>query len=465
MNATSFVVSDISMSFANSNMQISVTANLDQSVMANPSFDDSIVGSAPYSVDTYITFNGRSAQCNYPSSLWIDSAASAGNCVDNYVLPVSWSQAVANCGFQPSESASNVYEQTMTVLRNYRMTDGSDPIIRSESVTRLLQINFPTSVTVTNDVVVLGVLHNVETIQSVSYEPTSSTWTVAIAIQNQAPYKLVSFSSVDVQGGVQSRYIGGSAFLADSDCTENSANCNQNQMIQFSACDALSGQVSFTYTVSCENSSDPDCVPPTGTFQIVTNLNTGTSCPVINTISFDQESLQSFSDSSVTNPQASFNNNQFAYFGALVHSSEANIVSLTVSGVCLQYHGAGTCFPVEFQTFPSVNGYDPVFGIDMSQTTSLNPGTGQTWSVLATIDVQFENVQVTRSATAPQQIGIHSAITVNGNSESSLAKPSQSKTNVTYVAVIASLGAAVVVAVIVVVVVLLKKKVIVAAAV
>jgi hypothetical protein len=199
------------------------------------------------------------------------------------------------------------------------------------------------------------------------------------------------------------RYVPGSDTLSDqSGCQNNTQVCTQIQAASFTDCSPLSGTFIFTYGVVCDV-SEPDCVPPVGTAIVSTTINTGSSCPVTHTISFSSLSLSSFADSGATDAQAAFNDNSIGYFGADIQSDEAVIVSRTVTSVCLQYHGVGTCVPVNFNDEPSVNGLDPVFSVDMSQTLAISTATGQSWTLSATIAVQFEGA---KRQVNSQQVGI-----------------------------------------------------------
>jgi len=153
--------------------------------------------------------------------------------------------------------------------------------------------------------------------------------------------------------------------------------------------------------------------------------------------------------------QTSFDVDQVAYFGGFVQSVEAVIASRSVASVCLQLEGSGTCYPVAINILTSTNGFDPVFSIDLSQVQTITPASGQSWSVIATIDVQFQGA---KRAVYTQSLGLHSTITVDAP-KSGVAKPSSpAGTSTIYIAVIAALAGVVAITAGVVAAVVIKKK-------
>jgi len=295
---------------------------------------------------------------------------------------------------------------------------------------------------------------------NVDSSPSNNNWAIGISIDNPPPFKLFPHSIQFGTSGLEGRVQNDSAVLVDgAGCTNNSQSCQQTQKLAFIGCEPIIGNVTFTYNVVCNDPSS-SCVPPSDVVTVTSMLQTGSGCPIAHTIGFSVANLASFADSGLTQPQATFNDDQTAYFGADIQSTEAVITSFDVHSVCIQLlSGNISCVPVTVQTLPPVNGYNPVFSIDMSQTTLASRQSGQVFIIEATIDVQFEGE---KRSIFSQPAGLRSSVQILKPQVISPATPakksSSSNTSTIYIAVIAALGGIVVVGIIVAVVVVLKKR-------
>ena len=134
----------IGISVANTQLTVAVAATIEQTKYANPSSDDSLVASAPYSLENRIQFGASATPCDYPQSLsskpWTHTSAGA-TCVDEWKLTVPWASAIADCGFKDPEG-DHTYTQTITASRKYQLPDLGDgvPITRTESITKQVTV-------------------------------------------------------------------------------------------------------------------------------------------------------------------------------------------------------------------------------------------------------------------------------------------------------------------------------------
>jgi len=295
---------------------------------------------------------------------------------------------------------------------------------------------------------------------NVDSDPSTNEWSIGLSINNPSPFKM-SQHLTTFSDGLQERVVNGSDVLVDGiGCSSNSQSCSQSQRMSFNGCDSLSGNVTFTYNVVC-NVPSPDCVPPSDQVSVTVGLHTGTGCPVTHTVSFTSTTLASYSDPELETPQSDFNDDQTAYFGAYISSNEVTITSFDISSVCLQLENEnGSCVPVTFQSLPPTSGFNPVFSVDLSQSTSISAQSGKTFSVQSVIGVFFEGEQ--KRSVFTQQVGIHSSIqlksTTSPSQRETPASVKSSSASTIYIAVIAVLGGVVVLGGVIGVVVYLKKK-------
>lgn len=128
-------------------LNVTVAANLETSPLSFPSTNDS-ASALPYSLDTVIFFGNSSAfsACSYPGPLWSVTSATSGDCRDVFSAVMRWQSALTLCGF--TDTAGDwQYQQTLTVRRQYLLgVQDSQNITRTEEITNVLSVVFPTSV-------------------------------------------------------------------------------------------------------------------------------------------------------------------------------------------------------------------------------------------------------------------------------------------------------------------------------
>jgi hypothetical protein len=370
-------------------------------------------------------------------------AATADSCKDRLTVQFSWSDAKSKCGFaaiNSSDSNYKVYQQTITVIRMYKLQDlrQGQSVSRNESSTNVLSIQFPTEVSLqtSSTTQVTGEIEVISAITQISFDPTSEEWSLAVDTSVQAPFTLTQ-PAISAQSGqilTDNRSITNSVGLATVEgCNNNNADCQQRTSMKFQqgnaavACDALSGTVSVTYHVACAQGQTSAC-PLIGneTVTIQVTLSTGSSCPATDNIQFSTLSLSSFADAGATIARTGFITNQLGYFGAIVESSDAQIATKTVknNSVCFQI-GTGACQTVQVSTdYPASGQYDPIFSVDFEAAANAavfsqlytGANSAQQYSVKAVILVTFTGATSKRSighgkrAADPQELDIFTEI-------------------------------------------------------
>eukprot|EP00027_Filamoeba_sp_ATCC50430_P016266 CAMPEP_0168568732 /NCGR_PEP_ID=MMETSP0413-20121227/15740_1 /TAXON_ID=136452 /ORGANISM="Filamoeba nolandi, Strain NC-AS-23-1" /LENGTH=988 /DNA_ID=CAMNT_0008601099 /DNA_START=9 /DNA_END=2975 /DNA_ORIENTATION=- len=385
-----------SMDYQGYNLYINVDAPLQETAIVNPAYGNS-PNTYPYSLETLIYFGSTPQSypnCTFPvRPVWSDLAATYPSCVDSYTTNLTWAYARTYCGFIAANNTKN-YTSQITMSRRFINSNGKE---RTEQTARILNVVFPTEVTVTESFVTISFPSAglAATITFVDYNPSDDRWVVHVATEVDASYYISNSSSVaSVTSTLAS--LNRVPTLQVSPCTINGLTCSQTLTYTFpqgtapDACLGLVGSVVTDINIGCAVGS---CAP-TNISQLALQLDTADSCPITDTIDFSIAALYSFRDAALAFDTTIFDNNDIAYFGADVQSTEAIIQSRSVKSgsVCFK-NGTAPCVPVQYTTLTSTNGKDPVFSVNFADPANQAVFGGivdpTAFTVKATIQVSF----------------------------------------------------------------------------
>jgi hypothetical protein len=423
-------IADIS--YVHPSLTININANLQANSFVDPSSNTPTLqdNTTAISMQTIVVFgDGSHPECDYPNGnqgvAWNDLAATSDTCSDKFVGVVSWTDAKTKCGFV-DVYGNRTYEQTIHITRTFYLgTIRGEAIFRNETISRTLQVIFPTEVDIfSSRTQVTGAPGILSALTGVSFDPSSTPekWTVTFQTSVQAPFKLSNPTLFSVTNQLLSdeRYINGSHLLVDlSQCNNNSLDCTQQVSVNFGqglagdACDALAGNITLQFEVTCSEGLGINCPIQTPEIALVTViLQTGDSCPVTEQIRFTVTNITAYGDAAVTRLQTSFLTSATVYFGADVQTDQAVISSRLVksNSVCISLStNTLQCTPVNYTVEASAGGKDPVFAIAFSQNSAIfgaldsGVASSEYYVVKATIQVFFEE---TTKRNSPEEMEV-----------------------------------------------------------
>jgi len=387
-----------------------INATLDHTMYVDPSssspstVDADTVG---FSLGTFITWTGSApeSQCNYPStdssreSFWKKVPAAVGQCKDTWVLNAAWALARASCGFSLN-SATGVWSNEVRVERGYSIpfntTFKRSSLTRTESVSFIVAITFPTEVTIDTGVTVSGARAALvqKALSDTEYIASLNLWRVDITTYTKAPYHLVLQSS-DASSGFSGRNPYSNSSNIDR-CDSNTANCYQLFTTYIQGCELLNGDLDIPVNIACNDASGSGCTSTTDHVVLTVTLSTRSACNATTSVDVQQKTLTSYDASTLSSASitSSFNLMDTAYFSAFINSSDATITERTLNSLCfvLNPTTSSTCTAVTWTTIASSDPKkDPAFSVDLEQLSSLTSySTAQSFEVRATVGLKWE---------------------------------------------------------------------------
>jgi hypothetical protein len=421
-----------SVKVANDTFFLTLTAELDQSPYVDPTANTLNAvdpNSVAYAEQTTISFGGSSPACNYPSTsstpVWQKPALTSGNCFDDWSLSLNLASAVTQCGFE-YDASSKLFTQDVTITRVYSLpwnvpeqerNAKRDVLLRNESETFSVALNFPSEVSVATNVNVTGP-HDVfiSAIVLLNYTDSSNTWKVQIQTYTAAPYKLSApIISADGEINADGRLAGSTTIQNLGPCNSNSEGCAQLITTYLSGCNALSGDIFANVTPVCSGAIGNTCPAIDSTSLIRATVNTDNSCQAVATINVQTLQLTPFHDNTLQLAQVFFHASDIAYFGAHINSTDAIIATKTLEYVCMIFNPTHTnsdrCINVTFATIASTNGKDPAFSINLAETRAFTQSIStETFEVVATVGLTWSDAPISK-----RQLTIRSSNSANVN--------------------------------------------------